>query len=111
MRAREFMSEANGTRDVTINIPITVTIPADGSDPTVGTPGKEEPNDGPLVNAVMVSPLQQELELSKQQGGKESAVIDQVLADTGALSAEDDEEMPAETGDQSAAPQQKFTRR
>jgi hypothetical protein len=90
MRAREFVSEANGMRNITLNIPITVTIPADGSDPQVGNI-KDEPKDGPLVNAVMVSPLQQELELAKQQGGKESAVIDQVLSDDGALSSDEDE--------------------
>ena len=92
MRAREFISEANGTRDVTINIPITVTIPADGGDPVVGT----EKQDGPPINALMVSPLQQELELAKQQGGKDSNVIDQIMTDDGALSEEDPEESDEE---------------
>jgi hypothetical protein len=91
MRAREFVTEANGTRNITLNIPITVTIPADGSDPQVDTPGDEETENGPLINTVMVSPLQQELELSKQQGGKKSAVIDQVLKNDGALSDEEPE--------------------
>ena len=33
----------------------------------------------PLENPVFVSPLQQELELLKQQGGKESPVINQLI--------------------------------
>lgn len=96
MRAREFISEANGTRDVTINIPITVTIPADGSDPVIGA----EKQDGPPVNAVMVSPLQQELELAKQQGGKDSTVIDQITTDDGALSEEEPEESEEELAEE-----------
>lgn len=46
--------------------------------PTVGTiaaPAGDEMPDAP----VMVPPLQQELELLKQQGGKESEVINQII--------------------------------
>lgn len=89
MRAKDFISEANGTRDITINIPITVTIPADGSDPQIAAPKKSNDSNKPPTNAVMVSPLQQELELAKHEAGKESAVIDQINADDGALSVDD----------------------
>ena len=46
--------------------------------PTIGTiaaPAGEDLPDAP----VMVPPLQQELELLKQQGGKESEVINQII--------------------------------
>lgn len=82
MKLRDVIREGDESKAVTINIPITITIPASGM-PTVGTvaapAGKELPED-----PVYVSPLQQELELKKQQGGKKSKVINQILSDDGA---------------------------
>jgi len=75
MRAKEFINETQG---MTISIPINITIPAGGGMPEIGTiaaPAGEEMPDAP----VMVPPLQQELELLKQQGGKESPVINQII--------------------------------
>jgi hypothetical protein len=83
MRAREFLKEDSDAKSVTINIPITITIPAGGGMPSVGTvaaPKGEELPESP----VYVSPLQQELELKKQQGGKASRVLNQILRDDGA---------------------------
>jgi hypothetical protein len=76
MRATEFINE--NTQGMTISIPINITIPAGGGMPQVGTiaaPAGEEMPETP----VMVPPLQQELELLKQQGGKESPVINQLI--------------------------------
>ena len=76
MRAKEFILE--NPQGMTISIPINITIPAGGGMPSVGTiaaPAGEEMPDAP----VMVPPLQQELELLKQQGGKESPVINQLI--------------------------------
>jgi hypothetical protein len=76
MRAREFVSE--NTQGMTISIPINITIPAGGGMPQVGTiaaPAGEDMPDSP----VMVPPLQQQIELLKQQGGKESPVINQLI--------------------------------
>jgi hypothetical protein len=76
MRATEFINE--NTQGMTISIPINITIPAGGGMPQVGTiaaPAGEEMPDSP----VMVPPLQQEIELLKQQGGKESPVINQLI--------------------------------
>jgi hypothetical protein len=76
MRAREFIQE--NTQGMTISIPINITIPASGGMPQVGTiaaPAGDEMPDSP----VMVPPLQQEIELLKQQGGKESPVINQLI--------------------------------
>lgn len=94
MRAKEFLSESDGGKVVTINIPITITIPSGGGDPVVGagsvaapaTPGRDLPHE-PL----MISPLQQELELLKQQGGKRSKIINQIVTDNGAHSDDDEE--------------------
>lgn len=87
MRARELLSEAEGSRNVTINIPITITIPNGGGDPVVSA----SPGDGKLpAEPVFVSPLQQQLELEKHKSGKRSAVLNQILDDNGAFS-EDDE--------------------
>jgi hypothetical protein len=81
MRAREFLSETDGSRNVTINIPITITIPSGGGDPVVAA----APAGGELPpEPVNVFPLQQELELKKQQGGKTSKVINQIVDDNGA---------------------------
>jgi len=76
MRAKEFINE--NTQGMTISIPINITIPAGGGVPQIGTiaaPAGEDLPDAP----VMVPPLQQELELLKQQGGKESEVINQII--------------------------------
>ena len=76
MRAKEFIQE--NTQGMTISIPINITIPAGGGMPQVGTiaaPAGDEMPDSP----VMVPPLQQEIELLKQQGGKESPVINQLI--------------------------------
>ena len=76
MRAKEFINE--NTQGMTISIPINITIPAGGGMPQIGTiaaPAGDEMPDAP----VMVPPLQQELELLKQQGGKESEVINQII--------------------------------
>jgi hypothetical protein len=72
MRAREF----------TINVPITIKINGDG-DPEIETGPKPVENDSDEVqqNPVMVSPLQQELELKKAELGKETPVIDKLTAD------------------------------
>lgn len=89
MRARDFLRESDEARNVTISIPITITIPAGGGLPsldangtnhTIAAPKGEELPETP----VYVSPLQQELELKKQQGGKASKVINQILRDDGA---------------------------
>ena len=86
MRARDFLLENEEARNITINIPITITIPAGGGMPSFGTnhtiaapAGTDLPDD-----PVYVSPLQQELELKKQQGGKTSKVINQIISDNGA---------------------------
>lgn len=78
MRAKEF----------TINIPINITMNADGS---VGVSTGEE-NDTPDTSSapVMVPPLQQHIELSKAKSGKHSAVIDTLTQDEYAADAEDD---------------------
>ena len=68
MRAKEF----------TINVPITITINGDG-DPVVSAGDQVEPE--LQSNPVMVSPLQQELELAKAAQGKESPVIDKMTQD------------------------------
>ena len=73
MRAREFIAE--NQQGMTISIPINITIPAGGGAPTIAAPAGEEMPDSP----VMVPPLQQEIELLKQQGGKESPVINQLI--------------------------------
>lgn len=80
----------NAGKDVTINIPITISIPAGGGTPTVAAPAGEELPDEP----VMVPPLQAELELLKQQGGKQSRVINQIVSDDGASSDDGDVEEP-----------------
>jgi glycine cleavage system protein P-like pyridoxal-binding family len=79
MRMRDIIMEGEESKNVTINIPITITIPAGGGMPTIGTiAAPADVNDLPDV-PVYVSPLQQELELLKQQGGKKSKVINQAM--------------------------------
>jgi hypothetical protein len=68
MRAKEF----------TINVPINIKIDGDG-DPEIDMPTQDEPE--LLQNPVMVSPLQQELELAKAAQGKDTHVIDKITQD------------------------------
>jgi hypothetical protein len=92
MRAREFLSESDG-KVVTINIPITITIPSGSGDPVVASaPEKELP-----PQPVNVFPLQQQLELLKHQEGKRSKVLAQILDDDGAYSEESTEEVAEQT--------------
>jgi hypothetical protein len=87
MRAKEFLLEDDGSRTVTINIPINITIPSGGGAPVVSSDpiGPEDLPDQP----VFVSPLQQQLELEKHKSGKRSAVLNQILDDNGAASDDD----------------------
>lgn len=92
MRAREFLSESDG-KVVTINIPITITIPSGNGDPVVASaPEKELP-----PQPVNVFPLQQQLELLKHQEGKRSRVLSQILDDDGAYSEDSNEEVAEQT--------------
>jgi len=73
MRAREFV----------INVPITIKINGDG-DPEIDMPNSaEEPKDPSELepNPVMLSPLQQEVELKKAQAGKVSPIIKDLTQD------------------------------
>ena len=81
MRAKEFIQE--NTQGMTISIPINITIPAGGGAPYIGTIAAPATDDLP-DQAVYVGPLQQELELMKQQGGKTSKVINQIVNDNDA---------------------------
>jgi hypothetical protein len=75
MRAREF----------TINVPINIRINGDG-DPEIDAAGEEE---GELdQNPVMLTPLQQDLELRKAEQGKKSPYIDSMLDDDPTVGAE-----------------------
>lgn len=85
MRAKEFLKESDN-KSVTINIPITITIPSGNGDPVVATSEPEKPLPSEPVN---VFPLQQELELLKHKSGKRSKVLSQILDDNGAFSEED----------------------
>ena len=86
MRAKEIISEDSG-KTVTINIPITITIPSGNGDPVISA----AQNDGEMPEQpVFVPPLQQALELEKHKSGKRSPVINQILDDNGAFS-EDNE--------------------
>lgn len=72
--------------EITINIPITIDL--DGVKPRVNVAGQDATDDDELdQNPVMVSPLQQDLELKKAELGKNSPVIDKMT---------DDEEVGAE---------------
>lgn len=83
MRAKDFLIESENDKAVTINIPITITIPAGGGMPSIGGTAAPAGTDLPDT-PVYVPPLQQELELRKQQGGKRSKVINQIISDNGA---------------------------
>jgi hypothetical protein len=65
--------------EITINIPITIDL--DGVKPRVNVAGKDAEGDELDQNPVMVSPLQQELELKKSEQGKNSPAIDKMLDD------------------------------
>ena len=85
MKAHEF----------TINIPINIKINGDG-EPEISTSAQDQDADPELQsNPVMVSPLQQELELAKAAQGKQSPVIDKMTApdDIGAEPASDQDEL------------------
>ena len=69
MRAREF----------TINVPITIKINGD-NEPEVEA-GQTSDGTDIQQNPVMVPPLQQELELHKAELGKNTPVIDKLIAD------------------------------
>lgn len=74
------------SREFTINIPINIKINGDG-EPEISS--GQESNDSELQqNPVMVTPLQQELELAKAEQGKESPVIDK-LTQSDNIGAED----------------------
>lgn len=81
MRAREF----------TINVPITIKINGDG-DPEIEMDNADELDQDP----VMMSPLQQELELKKSEQGKRSPYIDTMLDDDPEIG--DNEGEPEEIG-------------
>jgi hypothetical protein len=73
MRAREFV----------INVPITIKINGDG-DPEIDMPNAEEDPKDPSEldpNPVMVTPLQQDIELKKAQVGKVSPIIKDLTQD------------------------------
>ena len=74
--------------EITINIPITIDL--DGVKPRVNVAGQDATDDDELdQNPVMVSPLQQDLELKKAELGKNSPVIDKMTDDED-IGAEDD---------------------
>ena len=74
--------------EITINIPITIDL--DGVKPRVNVAGQDATDDDELDrNPVMVSPLQQDLELKKAELGKNSPVIDKMTDDED-IGAEDD---------------------
>lgn len=102
MRAKEFISEVEvGTataklpdtdREVKIVVPVSIQMPADQGAGTVNITGRRKVNTTIAAPAnvkdmpsspIFISPLQQELEMMKQQGGKVSPVINQIIADTG----------------------------
>ncbi len=76
MRAHDFLTE----RSIKVEIPINITIPQDGSDPKVSVADKSS-DDESEAQKVMVSPLQQEIEMAKASQGKESPVIDELTDD------------------------------
>jgi hypothetical protein len=67
--------------EITINIPISIDL--DGATPRVNVAGKSATGDDEELdqNPVMVSPLQQDLELRKAELGKKSPSIDKILDD------------------------------
>lgn len=88
MRANEFLKESDSGKTITINIPITITIPSGNGDPAVSIPNADDdiaPGELP-EHPIQIFPLQQELELLKHKSGLRSPVINQLLHDKGALS-------------------------
>lgn len=85
MRAKEFLIENASGNPVTINIPISITIPSDGGGIVTSTNDPVEKGELPEV-PIHVFPLQQEFELKKHQAGASNPVINQILHDKGALS-------------------------
>jgi hypothetical protein len=78
MRAQDFLTE----RDIKVEIPINITIPQDGGDPKISVADKDKsPGDETEAEKVMVSPLQQEIEMAKAEQGKNSPVIDKLTDD------------------------------
>ena len=78
MKAREFLSE----RGININIPINISIPADGGEISVNAGAQDGPkNEDGTEQKYLVSPLQQELELKKAELGKTSALLDQITTE------------------------------
>ena len=75
MRAKEFLLEQD--KNINITVPITITIPAGGDTKVSTAPQDDEKPEQP----VMVPPLQQHIELAKQEAGKDSVVIDQLTTD------------------------------
>ena len=76
MRVHDFLTE----RSIKVECPINITIPQDGSDPKVSVADKSS-DDESEAQKVMVSPLQQEIEMAKASQGKESPVIDELTDD------------------------------
>ena len=75
MRAVDFLVE----RDIKVEIPIKITIPQDGGDPKISVADQDTETDDSASDKVMVSPLQQEIEMAKAAQGKESPVIDKLI--------------------------------
>ena len=67
--------------EITINIPIKIDL--DGATPKVNIAGQDTSDSDEELdqNPVMLNPQQQELELKKAEQGKDSPVIDKMLAD------------------------------
>lgn len=108
MRAKDFLKEIDAyneasfqlpgsDKEVVITIPVTINIPKDGSG-GLGTSTGTDTSGRKRINTtianpantkdmpstpIFISPLQQQLEMLKQQGGKVSPVINQIIADTG----------------------------
>jgi len=127
MRANEFLREADAEgqgsftmpsgEPVTITVPVTINMPADAGPES----GVENP-EGPKVNTtiaqpgdaanlpevpIWIPPGQQSLELQKQQGGKESPVINQIVkSDNGPESDPSDGVFANVSGEGDADPEQ-----
>ena len=80
--------------EITINIPITIDL--GDIEPKVKVAGKDAKDDELEQNPIMISPLQQELELKKSAQGKRSPYIDTMLDDDPLVG--DDENKTKEVG-------------
>lgn len=97
MRASEFMPRRLWEdRNVTVNIPITIRIPSGNGDPEVAVDSAPKDPQELDPNPVMVSPLQQDLELKKAAVGKDSPVIRDLTQDETVEQTEPNE--PTEVG-------------